>query len=76
MAHHIIDKIPISHSQISQRIIACQMKLALEYLPIWSEALLHKQVVHTVDKQYIEKQNDNQSHDGLDALLRTDLKEF
>ena len=57
MTIYLIDHIPVGDTQISQRVIACEMKLALKHFPVWSESLLHEQIVHAVDEQGVEQQD-------------------
>ena len=54
MAEYLIDHIPISNTQISERIIARKMQLTFEHFPVRTKARLHEQVVHTIDKQGIK----------------------
>ena len=74
MTVNVVDCIPIGNAQIRQRVVAREMQLALEHLPIRAEALLQKQFVHTPDEQSVEHNNHQQHHTCLYAFFRLQLE--
>ncbi len=75
MAVDIVDRIPVSDTQIGQGVVAREVQLAFEHLPIGSETLLHEQVVHTPDEQTVQHNNHQQHHTSLYALLRLQFED-
>ena len=59
MTVNIIERTPVGHSHIGQRIVAREMILMLEHMPIGTEALLHEKGGEAIDEKgikYYDKQ--------------------